>query len=303
MKKLGITLCFFVLLSFSGNNDAFAQNWNLTLGDIHNTNPGFVAIGHTSPVMLLHVGKNMTETTVAVHNQGGFGGATFRMMDNNSGADWKFKAMGGGGWKLRDHKWALDVIKIQENSMANAISIRTGGEMGFGTNFPLSPFHFEEIDIGLQITHLSNDLVVLESIDAELGLYGADSGDFCASLTMGEIQAGTLSNKWTIYRTTSSSVVGANQLRFSFGSNPDHTTNPSFMVLDPNGNVGIDTSTPTAKLDIYGSTGFNQLRLRTSYTPTGTGDTNGNTGDIAWDESFIYVKTAGGWKRAGLTPF
>ena len=62
-------------------------------------------------------------------------------------------------------------------------------------------------------------------------------------------------------------------------------------------------STPTDHVDINGANGFSQLRLRTAYTPTGTADTNGNTGDISWDENFMYVKTSAGWKRSALTTF
>lgn len=61
--------------------------------------------------------------------------------------------------------------------------------------------------------------------------------------------------------------------------------------------LGIGTNTPSAKLDVNSSTGYNQLRLRTQYTPTGTSDTNGNVGDFAWDDDYLYVKTTVGWKR------
>ena len=45
-----------------------------------------------------------------------------------------------------------------------------------------------------------------------------------------------------------------------------------------------------------------KIRMRTSYTPTGTSDTNGNVGDVAWDADYIYVKTgASQWKRAALS--
>jgi hypothetical protein len=37
--------------------------------------------------------------------------------------------------------------------------------------------------------------------------------------------------------------------------------------------------------------------------PTGTSDTNGAEGDIARDDSYIYVKTSVGWKRAALSTF
>ncbi len=69
------------------------------------------------------------------------------------------------------------------------------------------------------------------------------------------------------------------------------------------GNVGIGTEDPTAALDVDGSTGYNQVRMRTSYTPTGSNDPNGNEGDIAWDDDFFYVKTMYGWRRTALTIF
>jgi hypothetical protein len=43
--------------------------------------------------------------------------------------------------------------------------------------------------------------------------------------------------------------------------------------------------------------------MRTSFSPSGTSDASGNTGDIAWDESNIYIKTSSGWKRAALSTF
>jgi hypothetical protein len=69
------------------------------------------------------------------------------------------------------------------------------------------------------------------------------------------------------------------------------------------GHVGIGTAGPTSKLDVDGDAGQNQLRLRQSYTPTGTSDPKGETGQIAWDDNWVYVKTSAGWKRAQLSGF
>lgn len=60
---------------------------------------------------------------------------------------------------------------------------------------------------------------------------------------------------------------------------------------------------PTALLDVGGVAGYNQLRLRTAYTPSSTADVNGNTGDIAWDGNYLYIKTAAGWRRTALSDF
>lgn len=69
------------------------------------------------------------------------------------------------------------------------------------------------------------------------------------------------------------------------------------------GAVGMGGITPTSRLDINGVAGYNQLRLRTAYTPTSSADSNGNTGDVSWDTNYIYIKTAAGWKRSALTTF
>ncbi|MBV7534043.1 GDSL-type esterase/lipase family protein [Chitinophaga sp. sic0106] len=70
-----------------------------------------------------------------------------------------------------------------------------------------------------------------------------------------------------------------------------------------NGNVGIGNTSPSSRLDVSGATGYNQLRLRTSYTPTSSADTNGNTGDVSWDANYLYLKTSAGWKRTALSTF
>ncbi len=59
---------------------------------------------------------------------------------------------------------------------------------------------------------------------------------------------------------------------------------------------------PTSQIDIAGA-GSSQLRLRSSFTPSSTSDPSGNSGDIAWDNDYFYVKTGAGWKRAALSTF
>jgi hypothetical protein len=65
--------------------------------------------------------------------------------------------------------------------------------------------------------------------------------------------------------------------------------------------IAIGKTSASAKVDIYTSTGYDQFRLQTPYTPTSSSDTNGVDGDIAWDDDYIYVRGSTQWKRASLT--
>ncbi|HVU99130.1 MAG TPA: hypothetical protein VHE34_28100 [Puia sp.] len=61
--------------------------------------------------------------------------------------------------------------------------------------------------------------------------------------------------------------------------------------------------TATSAIDVRGNTGYSQFRMRTSYTPTSTSDTNGNVGDFSWDDNYFYYKTSVGWKRIAAGTF
>jgi hypothetical protein len=45
------------------------------------------------------------------------------------------------------------------------------------------------------------------------------------------------------------------------------------------------------------------VTTKTSYTPSGTNDPNGEVGTIVWDNNYLYVKTKVGWKRVALSTF
>jgi hypothetical protein len=61
------------------------------------------------------------------------------------------------------------------------------------------------------------------------------------------------------------------------------------------GGVGIGTTTPTCIFDINGAT----MRIRNPST-IGATTSPGNTGDIVWNDDYIYVRVSNGWKRANL---
>lgn len=80
------------------------------------------------------------------------------------------------------------------------------------------------------------------------------------------------------------------------------TLSDRWYVKGENGSLS-NNSNPTALLDVGAVTGYDQLRIRTSYTPSSSSDTNGSIGDVAWDDDYIYIKTGAGWKRTALSTF
>jgi len=67
------------------------------------------------------------------------------------------------------------------------------------------------------------------------------------------------------------------------------------------GNVGIGCSDPADVLDVNAD----RIRVRSSIScaPASSSDISGNVGDIAYDSTYIYVKTTSGWRRATLNTF
>jgi hypothetical protein len=81
-----------------------------------------------------------------------------------------------------------------------------------------------------------------------------------------------------------------------------HTMTNRWYIKGGTGYLSNSTQ-PTSMVDVTGSNGYSQLRLRNSYTPTSTSDTNGAVGDVSWDDNYFYIKTSSGWKRSALSTF
>ena len=98
---------------------------------------GKLGLGIATPDQFLDVRQNASEPTILIQNQGGTGGAGFRFIDDASGADWKAKATGFGGFKIRDQANSIDVITLPSNS----------GNVGIGISNP-----DEKLDVNGAIT-------------------------------------------------------------------------------------------------------------------------------------------------------
>ncbi len=139
-ELLSVPYALYAAEAGSGQREA-DLDWEITGGHVVTGHGGSypagnVGIGNNAPGTLLYVAKNMGEPTITIRNLGGGGGATYSMVDDLSGADWKFKATTYGGFKIRDHANLMDVLVIEPNSAANAIYIKGGGNVGIGTGTP-----------------------------------------------------------------------------------------------------------------------------------------------------------------------
>jgi len=139
MKKISVIFMFTMIFGLLFTTIDTQAQWGTNATHIYNTNTGFVGIGDGTsftPAYLLDVQRNMVEPQIVVTNLGNAGGSTFRMIDQLYGGDWKFKAITGGGFKIRDQASALDVMTFEKNAAANCIYIKAGGNVGIGTANP-----------------------------------------------------------------------------------------------------------------------------------------------------------------------
>ena len=125
------------------------------------------------------------------------------------------------------------------------------GNVGLNVLDPLAKLHLlGTTDVGLTSASICNDDIIIEDGEAVLGLYSTSSGNYSSAIMLGEVDAGVLGTKWSIYRTTA--PVGG-ELRFSYGASNQYQSNPTILSLDgPNNRVGVGNTDPATTLDVSG---------------------------------------------------
>ena len=127
---LNITIDARSVNSTGTNNTIPIMNENNTLIDS--------SIKKEGNTLIFKKNSSTSGTAFIVRNDGGVGGATFRFMDDVSGADWKFKSAGTGHFKIRDKTYSRDVMTLETNGVANTLYLASTGYVGIGTKNPNS---------------------------------------------------------------------------------------------------------------------------------------------------------------------
>jgi hypothetical protein len=228
-----------------------------------------------------------------------------------------FRAVGASGQTAPLQEW-------QNYAGTPLAVVDKDGQLGIGTSTPLTPLHIKSSS--------SNPAIRIENENNHVGqfIYCYSDGNIPffsgrrARGNMGSpsaVQANDVLMRYGGSGYGATTFPGGNRAILEFraaeawtdsaqGTYIYFSTTPTGstataerMRITADGNLGINNLSPSAKLDVAGSTGYNQVRMRSAYTPTGTADSNGNTGDLAWDDSFVYIKTSVGWKRSALSTF
>ncbi len=129
---------------------------------------------------------------------------------------------------------------------------RYSGNVGIGTTSPLTNLHIRGSSAALEAADFTSDKVIIEDIDAVLGLYSTEGGSAGSEIILGEIDTSTFINSWSFVRTTGATP----KLFFSFGTNVNPYLNSPKLTLQSDGNVGIGTINPTHKLNVVGDGNF-----------------------------------------------
>lgn len=97
-------------------------------------------------------------------------------------------------------------------------------------------FRVVRADLGTDGSESVNEDVTVHAADAHIGLYSDALGVAGSGIQFGEIAAGVLTNKWSVYRETSGA---GSSLLFTHGEDPRYGQNPLRVEFEPGGDVVI----------------------------------------------------------------
>lgn len=110
------------------------------------------------------------------------------------------------------------------------------GAMSVGEASPLAPMHVTRSGLSMLSSALNGEELVVEDGDAVLGLYSSTGGSYGATLALGEISGGALTNKWAMTRQT---TAAGGELLLTYGTNANYGSNAVLFELATNGRLRL----------------------------------------------------------------
>ena len=113
--------------------------------------------------------------------------------------------------------------------------------LGGGAIDPLARLHVTRTAIGLDAADIPDPMeLVLEDVDAQLGLYSTNGGGGGSVIALGELDGtGAFVNQWGLYRRTTG---GNAALQYAFGTSPTAAANPVVAELATDGAAAFGAS-------------------------------------------------------------
>jgi hypothetical protein len=214
---------------------------------------GNLGVGTTSPGSIFSVQgvANWTTSTSTYYSSGGInltagcfsingacistGGGSGNV---GSGAAGQFPYYGSGGSTL---------------TATSSLSLSVAGYVGIGTTTPGELLHLYGNSGSNSFTGTSPTTEMLQTSAAGVGKYvGLDFGDAGRSPTN------------PLARIAMYTGSAGSYLQFGTTNNWSLGVAGAWVTLDPNGNLGVGTSTPAAKLDVVGGVGNTAINLETT---------------------------------------
>lgn len=245
--------------------DAIAGTYRMAI-----ESSGFVGIGTASPTQRLDVWGAIQATANV---------AQARLV-TASGVGWRIVTASSGT--------TFDEFLIQGSTdgfatvAATPLRISTAGNVGIGTGTPAA-----RLDV-----RRTNNYTVLgdgQFTSAEFGPREQNDG-FCS-----------MRYSWATYGSGNNWAMDCGSDRMTFAQTVSNART-EWMTLRSS-NLGIGTNNPTISSGVGLHIGGSTMRLGTARTPASSTAT-GNTGEICWDSSYLYVcVAANSWRRIALTTF
>ena len=222
-------------------------------------------------------------------------------------------------------KLGLNVdISINVDSSVELFSYNKKTSFRYYDNFTQSNpglfANFQEVILISYFNNISTSVVVQSGNECGI-ILGAISGNENQNTDYGAPNESFIS---TIYSANGINIISdsltglGGYIRFYAGCAPDtiDCNNKPHIHINGSGTtkgfigVGQDNLYPTSLLDIFSGSSFQyeQFRIRTPYTLTGQKDPNGEIGEFAWDDDYLYIKidnvlAGNNWFRIALSTF